>query len=457
VAGVVVVGFCFIAYPLLQFLSSDFPDVFDSGSYSGSYYDSDFDSGFSDDLGFSFADILLPLLLAAAMFTLLYASRRHVFGVLTSELAPGAPASAPRSTNSRVERRIALVAAMQRGNISVHDVNPFLGAGLIDRGWSFAISLNPIAGEDGHRPPGRIRIDSGELNRRVMQAIIDLRSADLTDGERIPNVYVVPYVVADGYRSTEDPLIDPVTRAPYTLASPETLAAIEKCPQGGLRHYLRAVVPANGKEIRTPAGRPVLPAQDSGVAVTAFVHLALEGGLLYTEFVATVMPEVRGMYQIGDNLRPERVPLHALENTLHNFVRDNLFGPVYLVQTAWDALRLQSRMARSAKLADEFRYHDYGADVSVRDLGAQVPIDKFMQHLDSAKYIALLDKTVAEAILDFLDEHDVDVAEFRAKAASMSFDFSTKTFHGGQQAFGNNIKLNQTNAPRAPRTGGTRG
>ncbi|MDI6102408.1 hypothetical protein QLQ12_27695 [Actinoplanes sp. NEAU-A12] len=455
VAAVVVFGFCFVAYPLLQLVSRGLPDLFDTGNRGdwGSVNDVYGDT----DTGLGFGDLFLPLLLAAAMFAILFLSRRHVFGVITTELAPDAPASAPRSTNGRVERRLAMVAAMQRGNISVHDSDPFLGAGWIDRGWSFAIALNPNPDDDGNRPAERIRLDGGELNRRVMKAIVDLRSADLSDGEKVSNVYVIPYVVADGYRRIDDPLIDPRTRAPYTLASAETLAAIEQCPQGGLRHYLRAVVPATGKEIRTPAGRPVLPAQDSGVAVTAFVHLALEGGMLYTEFVATVMPDVQWRYQIGDVLRPERVPLHAAEDTLRSFVRDNLFGPLYLVQTAWDAIRLQSRMARSARRAEEFRYYDYGADLSVRDLGAEVPIGKFMQHLDAAKYISLLDKTVSEAILEFLEEHDVDTAEFRAKAANMSFDYSTKTFHGGQQVFGNNNKISQANAPRPPKSGGTRG
>jgi hypothetical protein len=267
----------------------------------------------------------------------------------------------------------------------------------------------------------------------------------------------VPYVVANGWRRTDDPLIDPNTRAPYTLASPETLAAIEGSPQGGMRYYLRAVVPAHGKDINTPARRPVLPAQDSGVAVTAFVHLAVEGGMLYAEFVATVMPEVRRFYQLGDIIRPERVPAYAATATLQNFFRENLFAPLWFAQIGWDAARLSGRMAKSAKEAEELRFHDYGADLSVREEGAEYPVYKFLNQLDAAKYISLLDKAVVEEVLDFLDEHGVDTGEFRMKAANMSFDFSTKTFTGGQQIFGNNNRINQTNFPKAPRSGGTGG
>jgi hypothetical protein len=443
-AAVVLAVFCLGGYWVVQSMSGDFGDLLFNGNSRNSYYGSDFsDTG----LDFAYLDLLYPIVLTAAMFAVLFLSRRHVLGVITTELAPGTPNSAPRSASARVERRLAIVAGMQRGNLSVHDTYPFLGAGRIQHGWDFAVTLNPA---DEQQPKGRIRLDGADLNRRVAEAIVALRSPALSDGEKVPNVFVVPYVVANGWRRTDDPLIDPNTRAPYTQASPETLAAIEGSPQGGMRYYLRAVVPAHGKEIATPGRRPVLPAQDSGVAVTAFVHLAVEGGMLYVEFVATVMPEVRRFYQLGDILRPERAPGYAAMATLENFVRENLLAPLWLVQIGWDALRLSGRMAKSAREAEELRFHDYGADLSVRDLGADYPVYKFLNHLDAAKYISLLDKAVVEEILDFLDEHGVDTREFRMKAANVSFDFSTKTFFGGQQAFGNNNRMNQTNFPKAP-------
>ncbi|MFC4072595.1 hypothetical protein [Actinoplanes subglobosus] len=443
IAAIALSVLCLGGYWLVQSMSGDIGDIL-FGSSGSDYYGSDFGG---DDFGFTYLDFLYPVVLTAAMFAVLFLSRRHVLGVIITELAPGTPNSAPRSANARVERRLAIVAGMQRGNMSVHDRYPFLGAGQFRHGWDLAVTLNPA---DKEKATGRIRIDGAVLNRRVAEAIVALRSPALSDGEKVPNVFVVPYVVANGWRRTDDPLIDPNTRAPYTQASPETLAAIEGSPQGGMRYYLRAVVPAHGKEIQTPGRRPVLPAQDSGVAVTAFVHLAVEGGMLYVEFVATVMPEVQRFYQLGDILRPERAPAYAAAATFGNFVRENLLAPLWFVQIGWDAFRLSGRMAKSAREAEELRFHDYGADLSVRDLGADYPIDKFLNHLDAAKYISLLDKAVVEEVLNFLDEHGVDTGEFRMKAANVSFDFSTKTFSGGQQIFGNNNRINQTNFPKAP-------
>ncbi|GAA0462207.1 hypothetical protein Ade02nite_28650 [Paractinoplanes deccanensis] len=436
--------FCFLGYLLLQVVAAGF-----IASAGFSVPDDPFDDYGSTSSGLLAGGVqtfllVSPLALAIAMGAALFLSRRQAYGILTTELAPGVPPVVPRGHNPRVEWRLGVVAAMQRGNICVQDTDPYAGAGFIEHSWSFAVTLRPSAGDDG-----RVALDTAALNRRVHDAVLGLRDERLRAGERIPNIYVVPYVAADGNRRADDPLIDPQTRTPRTLASPETIDAIMASPQGGLRHYLRAVIPASGKEIRTPDGRLVLPAQDSGIGVTAFIHLAVEGGMLYTEFVCTVMPQVRPLYQFVDNVRPERVTAHAVADTLSNFLRDNVLGPVHLMRLAWDTLRLPSRMARSGRSADEFRFYDYGAHFSVRELASQRPTVKFMQVLDAEKYVKLLDRVVNETVLDHLADSGVDTTEFRAAVASVSIE--NATFHGGQQSFGGRTVNIQHNAPGGSR------
>ncbi|MEV6347519.1 hypothetical protein [Actinoplanes sp. NPDC051851] len=398
------------------------------------------------------AALLVTLLPPVAMLAAMFLSRWHAYGIVFGELAPGADGTAPQTRNDRVERRLATVARMQRGNIAVHDVNPYAGAGPfpdsrgtggrsgdIGRSWSFAVTLRPRGAErNGHR----VALDPHELNRRVNAAVLALRDTSLRDGERIPNLYTVPYVAADGTRRRDDPLIDRQSGTPYTKASPETIAAIEACPQGGLRHYLRVVVPANGKEIRTPDGRPILPAQDSGIEVTAFIHLAVEGGLLYTEFIALVLPPLRPGFRVADLLRADRMVPLAAADTARGFLTDNLYGPSRLIRIGWDAVRLRARMARSAAEAEELRYYDYGARFSVRDLASQ-ETRTFMQKLDGTKYIKLLDKTVTEAVIGFLREQGVDTGEFETNVANQTF--GTLIFHGGVQNFGGANTIHQAN------------
>lgn len=390
---------------------------------------------------------LATIIPTVAMVVLLFASRWHAYGILFGELAPGAEASAPPTRNDRVERRLATVAKMQRGNIAVHDVNPFAGAGDLKRGWSFVVTLRPSgAAQNGNR----VTIDPHELNKRVNEAVLGMRDTKLSGGERIPNLYTVPYVAADGYRRHDDPLIDQETHTPYTTAPPETIAAIESCPQGGLRHYLRVVVPANGKEIRTADDRPVLGAQDSGIAVTAFVHLAVEGGLLYAEFAAHVLPPLRPDFRIADTLRADRVLARAWGDTLRDYVRDNLYAPWWLIRNGWDALRLTGRMARSTTEAQQLRFYDYGARFSVRDR-AGLETKKFMQKLDGAKYIKLVDKTVTEAVLGFLRDSGVDTSEFENQVINNTY--GDLTFHGGVQNFGGTNTVRQRTTITTSRSG----
>ncbi|MEV4350607.1 hypothetical protein AB0J83_39625 [Actinoplanes sp. NPDC049596] len=428
--------FCFLGYLLLQFVAASYLSSFGVSRSRETFVVDDGSEIFAG--GLRTFIILAPFALAFAMFVTLFLSRRHAYGILTSELAPGIAPVVPRGFHPRVEWRLGVAAAMQRGNICVQDINPYAGAGFLEHSWSFAITLRSAAGDDG-----RITLDTVALNQRVHDAVIGLRDQRLSEGERIPNIYVVPYVAADGERRGDDPLIDPQTRTPRTMASAETIQAIMGSPQGGLRHYLRAVIPANGKQIRTPDGRLVLPAQDSGIGVTAFIHLAAEGGMLYTEFVCTVMPQVKPLYQFVDNVRPERVATHAAADTLRNFLRDNILSPVRLARLGWDTLRLPSRMARSGRSADEFRFYDYGAHFSVRELASERPTVKFMQVLDAEKYVKLLDRVVNETVLDHLGEQGVDTAEFRAAVAQVSIE--NATFYGGQQSFGGRNTFNQRN------------
>ncbi|WIM98793.1 hypothetical protein ACTOB_002407 [Actinoplanes oblitus] len=400
--------------------------------------------------GVAGVSLLVPIALIAAMAGTLFVSRWFAYNIMFTELAPQNRAVAPRSGNDRVERRIATVARMQRGNIAVHDTNPFAGAGDVEHGWSFAITLKKREDENE-----RVSLDQHELNRRVNAAILGMRDTRLRDGERIPNIYTVAYVAADGSRRGDDPLIDRQTRVPLTLASAGTIAAIEACPQGGLRHYLRVVVPANGKRITGPDGSPILPAQDSGISVTAFVHLAVEGGLLYAEFVAHVLLPLRDEYRIADNLRADRILSRSWSDMMRYYVEDNLRGPWYLLSVGWDALMLSARMARSSRNADEYRFYDYGARFSVRDIAAQTKvrfregdrsvlrIRKSMQQLDATKYIKLVDRTVTEAVISYLREQGVDTSEFEANV--QNFTFGSLVLNGGQAIIGTGNVVNQTN------------
>lgn len=451
--GIVAVLAC-LAGVLLPYLLDAFGNSSDDGWGSAGYG--------SDGTALSSAQLTglqsLPLLLAVATFLALFLFRRHTYVVMADDLAHGAPASRPAVRSARIERRLAAVAAAQRGNISVQERDPFLGSGSVTHGWSFAITLRPAsppgpAPVDGDRRDAgtRIDLDAVELNRRVRQALLRLRDPDLPERARVPGIFVTSHVVADGVRRQDDPLISPLTGMPHTLASDAAVTAITRCPQGGLRCYERAVVPAAGKAIVTDDGSPVLPGQGLGIDISGYVHLAVEGGMLYAEFMGTVLTPIRTGYQLVDILRPERVTGMAFRDTLVSFVTDVVRSPWWLARTGWHSLSLRRRMNAAREARQHFRAYDYGARLSVRDLGAEPELVKFLQTLDGWKYIKLIDKAATEAVIDFLRDNGVDTAEFASSVTHIHNEYgSVVNISGGQQNFGaGNPSFTQQNAGSA--------
>ncbi|WP_030434289.1 hypothetical protein [Actinoplanes subtropicus] len=103
-------------------------------------------------------------------------------------------------------------------------------------------------------------------------------------------------------------------------------------------------------------------------------------------------------------------------------------------------------MSRSTREAQQLRFYDYGARFSVRDRAGR-ETRKFMQKLDGAKYIKLVDKTVTEAVLGFLRDSGVDTSEFENQVINNTY--SNLTFHGGVQNFGGTNTVRQRNTVRS--------
>jgi hypothetical protein len=398
-------------------------------------------------LGLWSSDLQLyaPVLLGLATFVALFAFRHKTYTIITQELAQGRTAVLPAVASERVSRRLAVVASAQLGNTTVHEKDPFLGSGDIEHGWSFVVNLR----QPGRDTQGaaRVDLDVTELYDRVREAVLGLRDARLPARERVPGLYLTPHLVADGVRGQHDPLLHPRDRVPYTVASDEAIKAILRHPQGGVRYYERVVIPAAGKEVRSADERIVMPPQNLGIEISAYIHFAVEGGLLYTEFMATVMPPVQERYELVDKLHPDRIAGRAILDSLRHFPDDTAASGWRLIRSGWHIITTQWRMDRASRASREFREYDYGARLSVRRHGADPAASKFLQQLDAWKYIKLLDRAVGDSIVAVLAEHGVDTAELSGGITHVLNSYSTvNNISGGQVNLGGvNASFTQQN------------
>ncbi|MFF5175215.1 hypothetical protein ACFY3U_21615 [Micromonospora sp. NPDC000089] len=404
-------------------------------------------------VSFLWAMTVAPVVLAVATLSVLVLFRHRGYRIVTEELARGAEPSLPPLPNPRVARRVAAVSRAQYGDITVQEKEAFLGCGKPEHGWSYAIPLRRVrrpgdpAGATGTDPALDQESMGPDLTGYVRAAVRRMREDPLPKGVRVPGLSLVPHIVADGVRRQGDPLLDPETGIPRSKASAAVVEAVIRHPQGGLRYYDRIVISGAGKPIHTPDGREVLPEQSLGIDISAFFHVAVEGGMLYVEFVSAVLPPVRPRYALADLVRPRTVTRRALREALPELFTASLLSGWRLARGLWRAGTMSWRMNEAAEASTEFRSHNYGARVSVRELVAEPVSVKHLQLLDEWKYTKLLERAVLEAVAAFLTERGLEAADLVRRAEQVQNIFgNVTTVFGGQQAFGSsNVSFHQQN------------
>ncbi|GAA3445243.1 hypothetical protein [Planomonospora venezuelensis] len=385
-------------------------------------------------LGAHFLLIVLSVL-SPVLIALGYRVQRYL--ALAVDLAPGA-GGGQAEENAWPSGRMSYVSRAQWGNIALYGAeNPFVGAGRVHRSWSITVETDRTANGDNAPSPvprEHVRIDPADLHSFVRQRLLEMRDAVPSPPERVARLHISDHLAVRGTFARLDwersatarswggqshPLIDAATGLPHFTAPPETVTTAARHPQGGLRYYQRVTVGAEAGEVRSPAGHLLAPGEDQEIVVSAFIHLAVEGRMLYTQFVVTVLPPIRDDFHIVDELpvlgRPGIV-WRALVRARAELAADAMFAPGRLVR----ALIRIVKANRAARNPARYPVYPFGARLSVRELGAEFREDRFTQVLDADKYSKLIERRLTEAVLDYLDAKDVDTSGYRAQAATLT-------------------------------------
>ncbi|MEU4541204.1 hypothetical protein AB0G15_40865 [Streptosporangium sp. NPDC023825] len=367
--------------------------------------------------------------------------RIAVYRVIAHHLRPGArPPHGPVS-DEEVEQRLQWIGAAQHGNVTLYSGrNPFLGAGDVARAWTIAVEMDRTTGARDGSGPVRplVEIDPLELHLFVRERLAQMSAQSHPAG--IINLHIRDQIVAtgrfnqlhgwNGAGPALHPLVGPEQLRPWTSLPDPVVAAVIRSPQAGARHYQRLDINSEGPAVLDPAGRTVIPAEDRGTAVTAFVHLAVGGRMLHTEFIVTVLPPAARTYRSVDELplsSPALLAYHALRGRWLYLFRDIAAAPLRLLRMAWQAFR------HSIGVDDPRAYtaYDYGARLSLRELGAAEQTDTLIQELDTFKYTKLVEERLTSAVLDFLENRGVDTTAYRRQATAVSISSTTHYEYNG--------------------------
>jgi hypothetical protein len=375
--------------------------------------------------------VLGLLALTIGLIVVLTYHRYRMIEIIAGDLARGRPPTVGRPEAREVEHRLGFVAAAQAGNILLHaGFEPFVGAGERVNTWAVATELRADRGDEpGSGPAPRVDIDADDLVRHLRVRLAEMRSRELPEPARILGLQLRDQIVSSGTRWHDYPLIDDRTRLPYSLAEPPTVEAIIRSPQTSARHFLRVSVGAPDRAAVGADGRTIMPAEHQSVISSTFVHVAVEGGLLYVELVAAVLGPIRQAYLDIDRYSGSGERLGtAIGEAFRRLLGDVAVAPYQLVRGLFRRFTLVSAMYRADREASREPVYDFGARLDVRQLASRPTFANYLQGLDAEKYTRIIDRRVTEAIDEYLVAHGVDSSDFVAKA----------TFHQNMTVNGDN-------------------
>ncbi|MET9732026.1 zinc ribbon domain-containing protein [Streptomyces sp. NPDC006458] len=324
---------------------------------------------------------------------------------------------APRPLSGENRRRIEAIERRDRGNVVVFShYAPFIGYGQEMSTWSFPLNTErPVEGA-AVRP-----FTVHELNDHLRLRIGELK---------LPGVNIEDLLLVNG----QDLLygVDDRTRA--ELLPEEAGPPREKASDGLLRDL---------REDGKGRARPYLAIRVTGwsgeLVSTLFVRCALlsDRRMLFVEGSSALLAPVREQYRIADQLldsptfrqwwglvgRAGMRSFFLLLGAPFSVVA-GLFSPFF-------EYRKQRRQAREIR----HRSFNYGASFSIRDAASDQRYYRYFQQLDGELYAKTVEHRVLDALVEFLELHDIDSSELVQR--------QTTIYNNGLYA-GGNVTLNSS-------------
>jgi hypothetical protein len=381
--------------------------------------------------------IILAGLLAATEFAYL----RTTAGAMAGDV--DLPDESYRGMSPITRHRMTVVEGAQWGNVTLHSGwFPFIGSGVQTKThWSIATPLRTRAvNGQGHGDP--VHIDPVDLHRFIGEQLRALNDPRLPENERIASLTVSDRLVGTGRISVGNPLFDPLLKTPYSHASKDAVKALMRHPQASLRYYQQVSVNDESPVVMS-GDQKVIDDLDQEVTVSAFVYAALEGRMLYLQFVLTALPPIKANYSARWFVYAASTP----RTLIHAFRR--MFSLIMsAVPAIYDAFLLWRQDRKQEKTYLMALAGDYGAQISVRELGTAAKFGRYIQVLDVEKYNMIFSEALLNAVTEYLAKKEIDTSAFTGIAQNIINNINNNSgnvYGDFNQQAGNNNSANKPN------------
>jgi hypothetical protein len=324
-----------------------------------------------------------------AWATVAYDLWRSTYGIAKRDLNRRTfdPAGAPEIASSELVRRMDEIVEHQDGNLTVYSgFLPFAGSGGDLGGWSFVIDLRKgNEGPTGHRLTPK-PVQALDLYAGVERSLRDLGMSNVTIEDRV-------FVNGTDIRDDRDLLPSPTGRPSSGIGDLE-LRRLMSTPTHRVRHY---------KCIRVIDWRGEL-------VLSLFLRFSVANERLFCELSGFLLTPLKAELH-----RIDGMPTSPELGDLLWLARRSLLSTVPLWRRSpWAVLRPTLRQRQRAKLlrrVERDPFFDYGAGFNVLDRARSREYSRYFQLLDKEMHAKVLERSILDAIVDVLDDHNIDTAE----------------------------------------------
>jgi hypothetical protein len=368
-------------------------------------------------LPFSRSVVLLALI--AAWAVVFAEAWKTNYSVLAPQLRREVfdPSKAPTPTSERLRRRLADVRKRDRGNLTVFaNYTPFIGHGKVFQNWSFSLNVATPQEEKTVIP-----FTVHELYDHVTQAIGEIGLPGVAAENRLFVNGLDLLHELDPQVQNEilpDPLDAPVAHVDETVVK-----QLRDQPKSRARPYL--AIPVTGW-----AGELVM---------TMFLRFTLlpRRDLLFIEASYSLLAPVRERYRAVDRLLSEPTGGQVVDLALVSAGRtlSAWLGSVpRMLSLAMAPMNRAGRERRDDRAALNDRTFNYGAGISVREAASDHLYYRYFQQLDNEMYAKLVERRVMDALVEFLESHNIDASDLLQRQTTILNHGVYVTGHGSLKA-----------------------
>ncbi|HME22391.1 MAG TPA: hypothetical protein VKI44_13785 [Acetobacteraceae bacterium] len=284
-----------------------------------------------------------------------------------------------------------------RQNLVVYGgYSPFVGSGLTLRDWSFSVNLQKAVG-------GGVRAGPNNLSVKALTDLVQSRLDDL----RIPGLEHYHVLFADGRYIRNDRRLMP---SPYNLpprSVPDEIPFEEaRDRETSRRTYLCIAITDWSGEL----------------VLTTYVRFKQGEANLFAEASSFIVPPLKQAYYQLDSmdlaLKIRRLVALAIQSLIAAPFR-LVWSPFSVYRIMMKPLQHWSVGRHTRKAIDDNPLFNYGALTSIRQLGMEDRFRVYFQRLDRDMHMKTVEQCLIDAIVDCLEEHDIDTSDIRERRTAI--------------------------------------